>query len=56
MTFLDIVLMLTIEAGLFVGVAMAVPRANRPRTRMIGLGLAVGSFAACLGTLFVRFK
>jgi hypothetical protein len=55
LTFLEIVLFLTIEAGLFVGIAMAATKKNRPGIRVVGLGLAIASLAACVGTLVVRY-
>jgi hypothetical protein len=54
LTSLEIVVMLTFSIGLCVGIIMATERKNRPITRVIGLGLAVGSFAACLGGMIVQ--
>jgi hypothetical protein len=54
LSFVEIVLFLTIEAGMFVGVAMAARKANKPATRLAGLGLAVASLAACVGAVVVR--
>jgi hypothetical protein len=56
LSFVEIVLFLTIEAGLFVGVAMAARKKNKPATRVVGLGLAVASLAACIGAVVSRYS
>jgi hypothetical protein len=54
LSFVEIVLFLTIEAAMFVGIAMAATKKNKPGTRIAGVGLTVASVAACVGALLSR--